>query len=565
LIGIPKALEIILAGKMMPAEDALKAGLVDEVVPREQLLEAACDRVMQPALAHRPHLRVSNNPVSAMLIRNRAARELAAKTRGNYPAAFEALEVVTNGANLPFDKALAREREAILRLAGTPECHHLIRLFLTTEHAKKCGPEQSSITRGAVIGAGVMGAGIAQWASSRGISVILRDVGIEHLIRGMGAISALYEDAVRRHHLTPLEARDGKDRIFAAATDLPLRDVEFVIEAAVEKLSVKQDIFRCLAAQTPPHAILATNTSALSVSEIAVAAPCPERVVGMHFFNPVHRMELVEVVAGAKTSSETLMRTAEFARRLGKLPVLVKDSPGFIVNRILMPYLAEAVRLLDAGASVQAIDEAMLDFGMPMGPLRLLDEVGIDVAAHVANTLGRALGERVVPSALLEKMMGANMLGRKTGRGFYDHLSGKPNHHLDVMRRVHRHAHFTHDELAQRLSLLMVNEAARCVEEEITGGPGIIDFAMVMGAGFAPFRGGPLRHADALGIRAIVEALDRLAKTEPWFMPCELLRDIMQNDDQFYGGRNPGGGSPFPEGAARDERDRNPKNSGGPK
>ncbi len=244
--------------------------------------------------------------------------------------------------------------------------------------------------RSAVIGAGVMGAGIAHWLSSRGLSVILRDVSLDQLVRGMATVSDLYEDAVKRHHLTALEARDGKDRIFAAATDLPMRDVDIVIEAASEKLPLKQDIFRCLAAQTGPDTILASNTSALSVTEIGGGIAAADRVVGLHFFNPVHRMELVEVIAGERTSSEILKRAVEFARRIGKVPVVSKDSPGFIVNRILMPYLIEAVRLFDLGASAHEIDEAMLDFGMPMGPMRLLDEVGLDVSSHVVNTLIQA-------------------------------------------------------------------------------------------------------------------------------------------------------------------------------
>jgi 3-hydroxyacyl-CoA dehydrogenase/enoyl-CoA hydratase/3-hydroxybutyryl-CoA epimerase len=245
-------------------------------------------------------------------------------------------------------------------------------------------------------------------------------------------------------------------------------------------------------------------------------------------------MELIEVVAGAKTSPDVLAQTTEFARRIGKLPVIVKDSPGFIVNRILMPYLVEAVRLFDVGASAHDIDEAMLDFGMPMGPLRLLDEVGIDVAAHVVTTLVKQFGDRVAGPQLIEKMIAANMLGKKTGRGFYDHAHDKPNHDLDVMRSVHRHAHFTHDELAQRMSLLMVNEAARCVEEHIAAGPAVIDLAMVFGSGFAPFRGGPLRHANSLGVANVVSALERFAATESRFAPCALLKEMAAAKTLFY-------------------------------
>lgn len=533
LIGIPKALDVILAGKTLPPDRALKLGMIDEVVPRAKLVELARERLLHPPRPHRNSVRVSNNAVSAALIRTRVTHVLAGKTRGNYPAPFEALDVVTRGVSLPVERALDSEREAILRLARGAASHNLLRLYLLREQAKKPSTDVPVISNAAVIGAGVMGSGIAQWVSSRGVRVIMRDVSLDQLVRGVAAIGALYDESVKRGHLTALEARDGKERVFAAATDSPIRDVGIVIEAATEKLALKQDIFRCLAAQVSPNTILATNTSALSVNEIAATTPCPERVVGLHFFNPVHRMELVEVVAGTMTAPDVLVRTAEFARRAGKLPVIVRDSPGFIVNRILMPYLVEAVRLFDSGASAHEIDEAMLDFGMPMGPLRLLDEVGIDVAAHVLGTMAGHFGDRIAAPPLVERMIAANMLGKKSGRGFYD-SADKPNHELDAMRRVHRRAHFTHDELTQRMSLLMLNEAARCVEEKIAAGPAVIDFAMVMGAGFAPFRGGPLRHADALGIYEANTMLEYYAATDPRFAPCALLKQMAEEKTLFY-------------------------------
>ena len=540
LIGLPKALDVVLKGKVVSADRAMKLGMIDEIAPRERLLEVARDRILKPVKLHRPSLRVTNNPVSAALIRTRAVRDLAVNTRGNYPAPFQALEVATHGISLPLEKSLELECEAVLRLADTEACRNLLRLFLLKERAKKVqgaaeddSPAQTA-NRVAIIGAGVMGAGIAQWLASRGITVILRDVSLEQLVRGMTMISELFEDAVNRHHLTPLEARNGRDRVFAAATDASLRDVDLVIEAATETLPLKQDIFRCLAAQTPVRAILATNTSALSIAEIASATTAANRIIGFHFFNPVHRMELVEVVSGAGTSAEVVARAVRFAQRIGKVPVVVKDSPGFLVNRILMPYLVEAVRLFDVGASAHDIDESMLDFGMPMGPLRLLDEVGLDVAAHVVTTLSKHFCDLVRAPALIEKMISARMLGRKSGRGFYDYAHDKPNHELEVMRTVHRHAHFTRDELAGRMSLLMVNEAARCVEEGIARAPADIDLAMVLGSGFAPFRGGPLRYADHLGVGHVVSALDRMADLDARFAPCALLKRMADKQGSFY-------------------------------
>jgi 3-hydroxyacyl-CoA dehydrogenase / enoyl-CoA hydratase / 3-hydroxybutyryl-CoA epimerase len=534
LIGIPKALDVILPGKTLPAKRALELGMIDEVVPREQLLTTAHERLLKPGKPHRSNTRVANNVVSAALIRARVMRDLAHKTRGNYPAPFEALDVVTHSPAQTLEKSLENEHDAILRLAGSNASHNLLRLYLLREEAREPSPDVPIISRAAVVGAGVMGTGISHCVSGHGVPVILRDVSLDQLLRGTAAVSSLYDEDVKRGRLTELEARAANERVFPAATDASLRDVDLVIEAATEKLPLKQDIFRCLAAQTAPRTILATNTSALSVTEIAAATSCPERVVGLHFFNPVARMELVEVVAGAGTCPDVLLRTAEFARRVGKLPVIVKDSPGFIVNRILMPYLVEAVRLFDIGANAREIDEAMLDFGMPMGPLRLLDEVGIDVAAHVLKTLSKPYGDRVTAPHLIEKMMEASMLGKKVGSGFYDHVHDKPNHELEVMRSVHRHAHFTKDELTERLSLLMVNEAARCVEEHIAAGPAVIDFAMVMGAGYAPFQGGPLRHADAMGIPRVVELLDHYTTSELRFKPCRLLKQMAEERAFFY-------------------------------
>ena len=535
LVGLPKALDVILAGRVLSAARALKLGLVDALVPREQLLQIAHERVLHPPQTPRPHLRIANNAVSALLIRTRAARELAVKTRGNYPAPFEALDVATYGITLPLEESLELEREAVLRLAEGDVSQNLLRLFLMREGAKKSPAKpHEHITHAAVIGAGIMGAGIAQCLSSHGQSVILRDVSLDQLVRGMATVARLYEEAVQHHQLTPLEARDGLDRVFSAATDVPLREVELVVEAAPEMLPLKRDIFRCLAAQTSPRTILATNTSALSVTEIASATNSPERVIGLHFFNPVPRMELVEVVVGARTSPEVVQRAVQFARDIGKIPVVVQDRPGFVVNRILMPYLVEAVRLFDRGASTHDLDEAMLDFGMPMGPLRLLDEVGFDVATQVVKTLERHFPERVSGGALLDEMIASGLLGRKTGHGFYDYSHDKPSPAAEAMRSAPHHADFTRDELAHRLSLLMVNEAARCVEEQVAASPTDIDLAMVLGAGFAPFRGGPLRYADALGLPNLVADLNKLAEHDARFRPCELLQRMAKENRRFY-------------------------------
>lgn len=297
---------------------------------------------------------------------------------------------------------------------------------------------------------------------------------------------------------------------------MPLGNVDLVVEAAVEKLELKKKIFARLDELAGNRdVVLATNTSALSIAEIAGATTRPERVVGLHFFNPVHKMRLIEVVAGGQTSPAIVQRAVRFAQQIGKLPVVVKDSPGFLVNRILLPYLIEAGRLFDAGARVEDVDAAMLEFGMPMGPLRLMDEVGVDVTADAAGTLVAAFADRLQAPAALGRLLAAGWLGRKTGRGFY--VGNQVNPALRTAGR------FSRAELQRRLVLLLVNEAARCVAEEIAAGPAAVDFAVVMGTGFAPFRGGPLRYADSVGPAKIVEELSRF--DGPQYRPCGRLRE----------------------------------------
>jgi 3-hydroxyacyl-CoA dehydrogenase/alkylation response protein AidB-like acyl-CoA dehydrogenase/enoyl-CoA hydratase/carnithine racemase len=541
LIGLPGALDIILAGKTLAAKPALKRGMVDALAPAEYLVDVAA-RMIRRGKPHRSTRRLTNNALVAKVIAARVRPQLLKKTRGHYPAVLKALEVVTRGVSLSIPESLKLERDGILELVQSDVCRNLIRVFFLQERAKKrvmAGhapvAEQKLIARTAVIGSGVMGAGIAQWLSSRKLPVILRDLNTEQVAKGMASIAKVYQDGAKRHVFTPLEVQDGMDRIYPAPLEVPLHQVDLVIEAAVEKLELKKKIFQRLDELAGDDTVLATNTSALPISELAAGTRHPERVLGLHFFNPVHRMQLVEIVAARQTSPEVLQRALRFVQQIGKLPVVVKDSPGFLVNRILMPYLLEAGNLFEAGASIADLDEAMLDFGMPMGPMALLDEVGIDVAMHVAKTLAVSYGDRMVLPTSLSKMVQDGLLGRKTGRGFYIHAKGRkpqPNHDLPITPQP-----APHDSklLQERMVLLMVNEAARCLEEQVVTDPADVDFAMIMGTGFAPFRGGPLRYADSVGIAKLVVAMDRLvAGGAAHFAPCALLRGMAASGKGFY-------------------------------
>ncbi len=542
LIGLPKALGIILAGKALAARPALKCGLVDALVPREYLLPTALKKI-RDGKPHRGNHPWVNNAVVAAIIAARLKSQLQKKTRGHYPAVTQALAVVTKGISRSVSASLQLEVEGVEELGRTATTRNLLRLFLLQERAKKLklGPATVAASTGncAVIGAGVMGAGIAQWLSAKKLSVILRDVAPEPIARGMANISKLYAEGKKRHVFTAVEARAGLDRIHPAATEVPLRHVDLVIEAAVEDMAPKKEIFRKLDALAGEQTILATNTSALSVAEIAAATAHPERVVGIHFFNPVHRMQLVEVVRAPQSSPAAVQRAIQFVQQIGKLPLLVNDSPGFLVNRILIPYLIEAGLLFEAGASARELDETMLEFGMPMGPLRLLDEVGLDVAHHICGTLAEKFQGRFPVPALLEKMVKAKMLGRKSGAGFYTHARGKQppklNPETESFRGGNSAAGLSREQLQVRMVLLMINEAARCLEEKVVAGPDEVDFGMVMGTGFAPFRGGPLRHADAVGPAQLVAAMRHwVAAGAARFEPCEFLKALAGRGGTFH-------------------------------
>ncbi|MGH7945232.1 MAG: 3-hydroxyacyl-CoA dehydrogenase NAD-binding domain-containing protein [Opitutaceae bacterium] len=558
LIGLPAALSLILTGKQIAGAQALKLGVVDEATHPEYLLDAArtlIARGKRPASARR----WSNTFPFTWIVAAKARFDVRRKTRGHYPAPLKAIDVCTKAASSSFEEGLMLEKESFLELVRTPECRNLLSVYFLQERAKKLTSDATTqaatpkdpddtlaprkIRRVAVIGAGTMGAGIAQWISARGTPVRLKDVNPEALARGMHAIEKVYAEAVKRRVFTPQEAMAGIDRVTPLHTHVPMHDVDLVIEAALEKLDVKQQVFREVDGRVAPHAVLATNTSALSIDAIASAVSRPERVVGMHFFNPVHRMQLVEIVRGKRTSSATVDTALQFTKAIGKLPVIVKDSPGFLVNRILLPYMVEAIWLFTEGTPAAAIDRLMMDFGMPMGPLRLIDEVGLDVAQHVAKDLERRLRSPIPINDTLEQMMAKGWLGRKSGRGFYIHNGRKerpaPASEIGFLQTLKPRAS---DDATRRdrLVLIMINEAARVMAEGVVDAPEDVDFGMIMGTGWAPFRGGPLRYADSLGTAEVLRRLESLARDiAPHFEPCDCLRDMVDQGLKFYSPKRP--------------------------
>jgi 3-hydroxyacyl-CoA dehydrogenase / enoyl-CoA hydratase / 3-hydroxybutyryl-CoA epimerase len=527
LIGASAAAEVILKGKLYGAAEALKLGLVDEVVPKEQILESA-----------RQKLVAGKRQMEGGAPATPASPELSPpKTKGN-AAPGRAYEIIQRSADSTVEQSLALEVDAISELGATDATQNLIRNFFLADKYRKGSSKNAAekIQHAAVIGAGVMGSGIAQWLSSRGVSVILRDVDSAAIDRGLANIEKTYADAVKRGLMNDTKAKEGRARIVASTQPGPLRDVQIVIEAASEKLEIKKKIFADLAVNTPENTILATNTSALPIDELALSTGKPERVVGLHFFNPVSRMKLIEVVVGQRTSDDVRERALAFARQVGKLPVLVQDSPGFLVNRVLFPYLLDAAELFQNGVSAEEIDGALLEWGMPMGPLRLIDEIGIDITVDIAATLEKAYGARDHACELLRKMQDAKLLGRKTAAGFYKY-EGKqqtPNEALQEWRQESGEK-FGLENITNRLVYLMVNEAARCLEEKVVASPDDADYGMVLGTGFPVYRGGPLRFAESLGLKKVVTDMDGIhSRAGEKFAPCDLLRQHAQDGTTFY-------------------------------
>ena len=544
LIGAEKAAEVILKGKLYSAQEALEVGLVDETAPREQLLDRA-----------REKLRGGKRKVEGRAPATPQSQEVRSPKQSGNPALARAYEIVNKTLSISPEESLRFELDAIVELGKTESTQNLIRNFFLAEKYKKgtsrTPPEK--IVHAAVIGAGVMGAGIAQWLSSRGVTVILRDVARDVIDRGLANIEKVYADAVKRGLMSEQKAKEGRARICGSTAPMELRDVQFVIEATSEKMAIKEQVFRELAMEAGPKTIVATNTSALPVSELADVTISPEHVLGLHFFNPVSRMKLVEVVIAKQTSDETRDRSLAFVRQIGKVPVIVRDSPGFLVNRVLFPYLLDAAQLFESGMEAEQMDRALMEWGMPMGPLRLIDEIGVDITIDIGNTLEKAYGQRdhVVPVLLW--LRDQKMLGRKTGAGFYKYEGKKqtPNDRVvewrvgagsgdpdtregETQSQPVFSSSATADDVARRLVLLMANEAARCVEEGVVDSPADADYGMILGTGFAPFRGGPLRFAEHLGLKRTVEELERLAKTEEKFTPCEILKKHARDGTNFY-------------------------------
>lgn len=553
LVGLSNALPIILTGKPVNAKKAERIGLINERVPTPVLYsraEAATLTLISgknPPRAKKKTMAtklLNDTGLGHRLVLQQARKQVMKETKGHYPAPLRVLDIMPDILNANVDNALMIEARALGDLVASDVSKNLIHVFRLNEAAKKSpvGAAPRNVERVAVIGAGVMGGGIAQLLAYRGYRARMKDIKPEAIGLGLKHAWDAFNKAVKRKRIERREAQKMMQRISPTLDYSGFGTVELVIEAVIEKMDVKKSVLKEVEGKCAPGTVLTSNTSSLSINEMQNALSRPADFAGMHFFNPVERMPLVEIIRGAGTSDEAIATVYAVARKLEKTPVLVNDGAGFLVNRILAPYLNEAGWLLADGATIEAVDKALVRFGMPMGPLRLLDEVGLDVSRHAGRSMYEAFGERLRPAPPLVALEKSKRLGKKGGVGFYKYEDGKDK---EVDESIYAELAlqkggrtFTEAEIQQRAVLVMINEAARILEDGIVATPGDVDLGMIMGTGFPPFRGGLLKYADTVGLREIVRQLEEFEKVlGERFAPAPLLKKKAAAGESFYGAR----------------------------
>jgi len=561
MISLPNALDMMLTGKQLQARKARSMGLVHLTPPPEKLLEVSLKLARDILSGDAGYLEKSlpksnlldkalnSLAVGQNLVFKQARKNVLEKSKGFYPAPLKILETVQNSLNLPLYEAFKLEADAFENLLQRSETASLMNLFFVNQELGKV-PELEGqeiqprkVRQLGVLGAGYMGAGIAQVSNYKNIDVRLKDMNYAALLVGMKSIHKSFAKLVQRKRLKAKEAQDRMRRITPTTDYSGFKHADLVIEAVVERMDVKKQVFQELEQHIGEHTILASNTSALSINEMAAATARPDRFIGLHFFGPVSKMPLVEVILGDKTSPQTLATALGYVKSIGKTPVVIrKDLPGFVVNRVLALYGNEACLLLQEGADMTTVDRLMTDFGMPMGIFEVIDLAGVDVAYHTANSVVGLFEARpgFERSQVLEKLYNDKRLGQKNGKGFYLHAGKEPiPDHRYVQELVEalggERRELSGEEIRDRLILSILNESALCLQEGLVDKPGDIDMSMLMGTGFPPFRGGPLRLIDQQGIQFIVNQLEYYAETRgERFAPCDLLKDMAQSGKKFY-------------------------------
>lgn len=561
IVGLSNAVELVTSGENADPKSAAAMGLANDIVDTggdlDLLVAAAISmiRAEQKSGEFRRDRQRWSGPIEISetelgFLGATASAYIQSQTKGHYPAPLAALEVMLGGAMVDIESACQMEAEEFAKLFGSPINRALLNIFFLTDRNKKDagvakGVEPRKIASAGVVGAGVMGQGIAAANVKRGIPVAILDSSAEALKRGVTGVlnEVAYNkkikgpDVKRAVELAPL--------VNGTLSDIELCHSDIVVEAIVEKVEVKQELFARLEPHLRSDALLASNTSTIPITQLAEKLKHPERFCGLHFFNPVRQMPLVEVIRGKKTSDATIATAVAYAKSLGKSPIVMNDGPGFLVNRLLLPYMNEAALMLTEGASIKEIDRAAKEFGMPMGPITLYDVVGLDVAVHAGRTMLAAFPDRVVPAEILQKLFDHGRLGQKVGKGFFDYApakGGKPPKGTDSDEVAHLidecrggdERKFTPEEITDRLFLPMLLEATRVLEDGLVRDARDVDLALVFGIGFPPFKGGLFFWADQLGAAKIVEKLRPYAKLGKRFEPTKLLTKVASANAKFY-------------------------------
>jgi 3-hydroxyacyl-CoA dehydrogenase/enoyl-CoA hydratase/3-hydroxybutyryl-CoA epimerase len=562
LVGIATALDLILTGKRVRAKKALSIGLVDELTPPPLLLPVARRRAAEMASgelrrsrpAGRKSLRkdglaalqqaaLEENFLGREVLFHQAKKQLLAKTRGHYPAPVKALEAVRHGYEKGFEEGLRREALLFGELAVSDVARRLMEIFFAQGALKKDSgtPDPNArprpVTRLGVLGGGLMGSGIACVTADAGIPVRVREKDDAGVARALAGVRSVLDERVKRRSLDRLE-RDQKMRLVTAGTGWEgFEGVELVIEAVFEDLALKQEMVRAFEAVNR-SGIFASNTSSIPIGQIAEASKRPEAVLGMHYFSPVQKMPLLEVIVTQRTAHEVTATAVALGKKQGKTVIVVGDGPGFYTSRILAPYMNEAAHLLVEGAAIEDLDGALTAFGFPVGPIALLDEVGIDVAAKVAKVMQGAFGERLAAPDALARVVEAGRLGRKNKKGFYTYGGKEKQVDQTVYQLLpggRSRKRVSREEIAERVTLQMVNEAIRCLGDGILRSPRDGDVGAIFGLGFPPFLGGPFRHADTLGTRNVLKAIERLqGRFGARFEPAPLLLEHGKANRPFH-------------------------------
>jgi 3-hydroxyacyl-CoA dehydrogenase/enoyl-CoA hydratase/3-hydroxybutyryl-CoA epimerase len=552
IIPVRAALDMILTGKNIRPDRALRMGLVDEAVHPAILREVA----VRAARAGRvPYRRgrpagvlawlLDGTPTGRKIVFAQARKATLKKSGGHYPALPAAIEAVEYSLAHGTEKGLEREADLFAQTAMTDVSRRLVEIFFATTALKKDAgvatpaPAPKAVERLAILGAGFMGAGIAVTAADQaGVTVRMKDADLPRVGKGLKAVADVIGDNVKRKRYPRREAARRLALISGGVDFSGFRHADLVIEAVFEDLEVKRSVLREVEAVASPATIFASNTSTIPIARIAEASRRPETVVGMHFFSPVHRMPLLEVIVAERTSKETVVTAVAFGRRMGKTVIVVQDRPGFFINRILAPYMNETGHLLRAGTPIEALDGAMTRWGFPVGPVTLMDEVGLDVAVKAGGVMSEALGERLAPAIRIDALVQSGRLGRKNGRGFFAYEGGKkgaPDEAVYGILGITRGAGPGEAEIVQRLTLALLNESVRALEEGVIRQPRDGDIGAIFGFGYPPFRGGPFRTLDAMGAAHAAGALERLAGQHgPRFAPAAMLADLAKRGGRFY-------------------------------